>query len=1357
MPHREKIRWKNAGDNAVLTVITISPNLTAPGDAQHETKGSVNRQRHRHFMMVRFRKRSVSGGSYKDMNSFSDEDGQASISYEAKLAATHKLFSSLLKHQGGGKSCLHFYDENPALMTALLDRAQQLDEMKESSSIRKELLLATDVESGYNPLHWGVYRGSLASVLFFLRHALSNTSPRLTQRPMDLLQNNTNTTSLLEAMVTAKDREGYTAAELLASRQRFELLACRLSLPRPRIQTRAEQRRRTSFDLDDGPGNEQNEFDVLSRSLHHMQRRYNEEKLIKGGTTQYGCEVLTFGQAHHCALGVGSTSDVTSQQVRPQRVKCFSQSQRGRQAGAVAVAAAAHHTLIATANGEVYACGLGRGGRLGLGDQITHSPTPSRIRGGGMSQRKVVGIAATENHSIAVTSCGYVYTWGSNRFGQLSEDGTSRSTPRRVEDLKNSFCVAVAAGARHSVALSRQGEVYVWGDNTAGQLGISRRNGAQKVQRVESLWNSTPPKLAIAVDASEQATLVLTIPSGSGLPVNSVYAWGHGNNVPSRVVFDSSKSSRAVNPIAIACARYHNVAVSSDGLVYTWGLHAETLGVQQKSKKCPVSSMISSPQIVKGMLPENGGGLAVAVSASENHTAVLTDTGAMFTWGASNSKNVMGHIGVRWQPDPKRVPGVNRAVAVAAAKEHTVFLMGASFPPLPDLPEISHGVNSLEDFAVRRIADFIDLFNAVPLLTVAERTDSARLIDYCAEFCRRNLDGVIAVAQKSVLDAYLNEQLSASTLEINHSERDCLHHPLVDDLVFAGSKLSPLNTITTLCAKEDWIDACEKLSRSEKLRLFLQSIGNQQPCFTIARRRTRSLSNVAEDSHTDGTPCSDRCLELTTGMDLSTLELAEKKQILIVKELRGVKKRLNQIARLEENGASPLSVEQQEKVARRPQLEADLRAFEPALAKTESKIKQFSDKALKTPGPEEETTGDKGTGDEGEVKSLKCSLCGITCPDNGSYTMHMNGRKHRNRVAQAKEEEEAKVAADMAKNCNKMMQSQLSSPKTTEKAWAKPTKRTPKLPCRLRPPPHSTPDTLVESQCRGTITDKPTLKEIMEEEASRQPTPKTLSKILATPRGAKTVKSSVMTSAWPLKLPEDAAPALKSPPWASPSAKVATPPFVRSPASTTKTSNNERDLGSFSLADYMDKPSTEMSSSPKPSAAPWDCPSATASSSHSVKKSSVSFTEIQQEELASKDTEIETFQTASGETNKWFIQRRERTGSLREIQDRTTKEREEQLLIEEQFRIEKLIAEENRRAKEEANKQRKNKQNKRKKNPAGEKKKAPGSDREKAKPEQKFERKKKPAGEKKKAPGNTGEKANSERVEKGNTPDEKSA
>lgn len=93
----------------------------------------------------------------------------------------------------------------------------------------------------------------------------------------------------------------------------------------------------------------------------------------------------------------------------------------------------------------------------------------------------MASIAAAENHSLCSTSDGAVFSWGSNGFGQLGthlsrgQGGSvgSRLSPRRVEgDLKHSFVLGVACGERHSVALTRLGEVFCWGDNKKGQLGV---------------------------------------------------------------------------------------------------------------------------------------------------------------------------------------------------------------------------------------------------------------------------------------------------------------------------------------------------------------------------------------------------------------------------------------------------------------------------------------------------------------------------------------------------------------------------------------------------------------------------------------------------------------------------------------------------------------------------------------------------------------------------------------------------------------------------------------------------------------------------------------------------------------------
>jgi alpha-tubulin suppressor-like RCC1 family protein len=62
--------------------------------------------------------------------------------------------------------------------------------------------------------------------------------------------------------------------------------------------------------------------------------------------------------------------------------------------------------------------------------------------------------------------------WGDNRQGQT---GTGQKAdfikaPTRVPDLPP--IRAVAAGANHALALSRDGEVLAWGSNTVGQAGV---------------------------------------------------------------------------------------------------------------------------------------------------------------------------------------------------------------------------------------------------------------------------------------------------------------------------------------------------------------------------------------------------------------------------------------------------------------------------------------------------------------------------------------------------------------------------------------------------------------------------------------------------------------------------------------------------------------------------------------------------------------------------------------------------------------------------------------------------------------------------------------------------------------------
>jgi uncharacterized repeat protein (TIGR02543 family) len=87
----------------------------------------------------------------------------------------------------------------------------------------------------------------------------------------------------------------------------------------------------------------------------------------------------------------------------------------------------------------------------------------------------IISISAGSVHSLAVTTQGRVYAWGWNYYGQLGDGTTiSRNRPTliNVPNLKSGETIAqVTVGLYHSLAVTTQGRVYAWGSNDYGQLG----------------------------------------------------------------------------------------------------------------------------------------------------------------------------------------------------------------------------------------------------------------------------------------------------------------------------------------------------------------------------------------------------------------------------------------------------------------------------------------------------------------------------------------------------------------------------------------------------------------------------------------------------------------------------------------------------------------------------------------------------------------------------------------------------------------------------------------------------------------------------------------------------------------------
>jgi alpha-tubulin suppressor-like RCC1 family protein len=94
---------------------------------------------------------------------------------------------------------------------------------------------------------------------------------------------------------------------------------------------------------------------------------------------------------------------------------------------------------------------------------------------------KIVGLAAGARHSALVSSAGDVFTVGWGLYGQLGhEDCEDIFAPRRVEHLAGQFAVSVAAGSAHTAAVTKDGALYTWGSNRKGELGTATGDVTRK-------------------------------------------------------------------------------------------------------------------------------------------------------------------------------------------------------------------------------------------------------------------------------------------------------------------------------------------------------------------------------------------------------------------------------------------------------------------------------------------------------------------------------------------------------------------------------------------------------------------------------------------------------------------------------------------------------------------------------------------------------------------------------------------------------------------------------------------------------------------------------------------------------------
>jgi alpha-tubulin suppressor-like RCC1 family protein len=141
--------------------------------------------------------------------------------------------------------------------------------------------------------------------------------------------------------------------------------------------------------------------------------------------------------------------------------------------GVVSVSASAYHnassTVCVTKSGEVFTWGHGRYGKLGHGDEINQE-SPKRVEA--LVGVKAKTVSSGGQHTAVCTEDGHVYTCGYGGYGQLGHgDRDKKTSPALVQALEGKNITQVQCGFYHTMALTSSGYVLSWGRGIQGELG----------------------------------------------------------------------------------------------------------------------------------------------------------------------------------------------------------------------------------------------------------------------------------------------------------------------------------------------------------------------------------------------------------------------------------------------------------------------------------------------------------------------------------------------------------------------------------------------------------------------------------------------------------------------------------------------------------------------------------------------------------------------------------------------------------------------------------------------------------------------------------------------------------------------
>ena len=372
--------------------------------------------------------------------------------------------------------------------------------------------------------------------------------------------------------------------------------------------------------------NEINQTKKINAKYNYGFNLYNKEVSEEiEYTSQDENIAIVDNEGNVTAKGVGKTYiDITSGELaRRIEINVLEQGE----VAVMDVKAGAYHTVTLKTDGTIWGFGYNVHGQLGIGTDIERTNEPMQITIVGapfagiqdgsdttVPEIKFTKIATGNTHTLALDTEGNVYSFGQNGYGQLGIQGISTNIhyPTKIEGLEN--IVKIGAFEHISIALDKDGNVYVWG------------NG----------FGVTPTKLNFHSKVIDISRKLILSENGTVWKIDDL----------------NGKISGLTNIVEIASGNSHNLALSADGKVYSWGNNS----YGQLGTGNTVTNY--TPTLVDIKNENDTPILGESVKCGEYSSSILTREGEIYSFGYNRDNR----IGIETATDiktPTKVEGTN--------------------------------------------------------------------------------------------------------------------------------------------------------------------------------------------------------------------------------------------------------------------------------------------------------------------------------------------------------------------------------------------------------------------------------------------------------------------------------------------------------------------------------------------------------------------------------------------------------------------------------------------------------------------------------------------------------------------------